>query len=59
MDIKRVMEWMGHSAIVTTMRYMQIKPTSLEDVLHVLEGEPAPHLRLVPDDEDDHDEAVA
>lgn len=36
-DVKRVMQWMGHSAIVTTMRYMQIKPTALEDVLHVLE----------------------
>lgn len=39
-DIKRVMQWMGHSAIVTTMRYMQIKPTALEDILHVLEGFP-------------------
>ncbi|KQO83561.1 site-specific integrase [Rhizobium sp. Leaf262] len=39
-DIKRVMEWMGHSAIVTTMRYMQIKPRGLEDILHVLEGTP-------------------
>lgn len=37
-DIKRVMEWMGHSTIVTTMRYMQIRPTSLEDIVHVLEG---------------------
>ncbi len=36
-DVKRVMEWMGHSAIVTTMRYMQIKPTALEEVLAVLE----------------------
>jgi integrase len=40
-DIKRVMSWMGHSAISTTMRYMQIKPTALEDVLHVLEGKSA------------------
>jgi len=39
-DVKRVMAWMGHSAIVTTMRYMQMKPTALEDVLHVLEGRP-------------------
>lgn len=37
-DVKRVMEWMGHNAMVTTMRYMQIKPTALEDVLHVMEG---------------------
>ncbi|MFK0385193.1 tyrosine-type recombinase/integrase [Agrobacterium sp. NPDC090273] len=38
-DVKRVMEWMGHSAIVTTMRYMQIKPTSLEEIVHVLEAQ--------------------
>lgn len=45
-DIKRVMEWMGHSAIVTTMRYMQIKPRGLEDILHVLEGtSPKPKQR--------------
>lgn len=37
-DIKRVMTWMGHTAIATTMRYMQIRPTALEDVLHILEG---------------------
>lgn len=37
-DVKRVMEWMGHSAIVTTMRYMQIRPTSLEEIVHVLEA---------------------
>lgn len=37
-DVKRVMTWMGHTSISTTMRYMQIKPTALEDVLHVLEG---------------------
>lgn len=36
-DVKRVMEWMGHTAIVTTMRYMQIRPSGLMDVLHVLE----------------------
>lgn len=36
-DVKRVMEWMGHTAIVTTMRYMQIRPSGLLDVLHVLE----------------------
>ncbi|WEK03281.1 MAG: site-specific integrase [Candidatus Devosia phytovorans] len=37
-DIKRVMQWMGHDAIATTMRYMQVRPTDLEDVLRVLEG---------------------
>lgn len=36
-DVKRVMTWMGHTAITTTMRYMQINPTSLEEVLGVLE----------------------
>lgn len=40
-DVKRVMEWMGHATIVTTMRYMQIKPNALEGVLHVLEGAPS------------------
>lgn len=40
-DVKRVMTWMGHTSIATTMRYMQIKPTALEDVLHVLEGKSA------------------
>lgn len=40
-DIKRVMTWMGHTTIATTMRYMQIKPKSLEEVLHVLEGRTA------------------
>lgn len=37
-DVKRVMTWMGHSAIQTTMRYMQIRERSLEEVLHVLEA---------------------
>lgn len=41
-DVKRVMEWMGHTAIVTTMRYMQIRPHSLEEIVHVLEGGAAP-----------------
>ena len=41
-DVKRVMEWMGHSTIVTTMRYMQIKPSALEDVLHLLEDKADP-----------------
>jgi integrase len=37
-DVKRVMTWMGHKTITTTLRYMQIKPTGLEEILHVLEG---------------------
>lgn len=40
-DVKRVMTWMGHAAITTTMRYMQIRPTALEDILHVLETKDA------------------
>jgi len=37
-DIKRVMEWVGHSNINTTSHYMQINPQGLADVVHVLEG---------------------
>lgn len=36
-DIRRVMEWMGHSAMQTTMRYLQMKPRALEDIVHILE----------------------
>lgn len=36
-DVKRVMTWLGHSSITTTSRYMQIRPSGLEEVLHVLE----------------------
>jgi len=36
-DIKRVMEWMGHENISTTLRYMQMKPQALKDVVHMLE----------------------
>jgi len=36
-DIKRVMEWMGHSNINTTTRYMQISPQGLADIVKVLE----------------------
>lgn len=36
-DIKRVMEWMGHSAVVTTMRYMQIRPSSLDELAGMLD----------------------
>jgi len=38
-DIKRVMEWMGHTNINTTQRYMQISPQGLKDVVHVLEND--------------------
>ncbi|MFT4160912.1 tyrosine-type recombinase/integrase [Shinella sp.] len=40
-DIKRVMEWAGHTNVATTMRYMQIRPSALSDVLHVLESSKA------------------
>jgi len=36
-DIKRVMEWMGHNNAATTMRYMQMRPQALDDVVHLLE----------------------
>jgi len=36
-DIKRVMEWMGHNNAATAMRYMQMRPKALEDVVHMLE----------------------
>ncbi|WP_412057700.1 tyrosine-type recombinase/integrase [Bartonella sp. DGB2] len=36
-DIRRVMEWMGHTSINTTMRYMQLKPSALKDIVHLLE----------------------
>lgn len=37
-DLKRVMTWMGHSDIATTMRYAQIKPGGLEDIVAMLEA---------------------
>jgi integrase len=37
-DVKRVMTWMGHTVVTTTMRYMQIRPTALEDLVSILEG---------------------
>lgn len=36
-DVKRVMEWMGHTSIQTTMRYMQLRPDSLDDIVGILE----------------------
>ncbi len=37
MDVKKVMTWMGHSAMVTTMRYMQLRPDGLDAALPILE----------------------
>lgn len=42
-DVKRVMTWMGHAAIVTTLRYMQIRPSALEDMIDILEPKGRPH----------------
>ena len=42
-DVKRLMTWMGHSAIVTTLRYMQIRPSALEDMINILEPKGRPH----------------
>lgn len=36
-DVKRVMEWAGHTTITTTMRYMQLRPKSLEEMTSILE----------------------
>ncbi|UFS66923.1 site-specific integrase [Paracoccus denitrificans] len=36
-DVKRVMTWMGHTSIQTTMRYMQVRPKDLEGLLDLLE----------------------
>ena len=35
-DVKRVMTWMGHTAIQTTMRYMQVRTTDLDSLLEML-----------------------
>lgn len=37
-DVKRVMTWMGHSSIQTTMRYMQVRTTDMEELLGILGG---------------------
>jgi len=37
-DVKRVMTWMGHSSIQTTMRYMQIRANDLEGRADLLEA---------------------
>lgn len=36
-DIKRVQEWLGHSSVLTTMRYAKLAPDALFDVVNVLE----------------------
>ncbi|RWO57070.1 site-specific integrase [Mesorhizobium sp.] len=36
-DIKRVMTWMGHTELTTTLRYMQIRPNGLDDIVAMLE----------------------
>lgn len=40
-DLKRVMEWMGHTAVQTTMRYMQMRPDALTDILAILDKDAA------------------
>lgn len=37
-DVKRVMTWMGHLSIATTMRYMQIRPDDLNSLIGLLEA---------------------
>lgn len=36
-DLMRVKEWMGHSAIQTTLRYAKLAPKHLEDLVNILE----------------------
>lgn len=36
-DVKRVMQWMGHTELTTTLRYMQIRPNGLDDIIALLE----------------------
>jgi integrase len=43
-DLRRVMDWMGHKNIATTMRYAHLAPSHLMDVAHLLEG---PALKVV------------
>lgn len=38
-DVKRVMQWMGHTELTTTLRYMQIRPNGLDDIVALLEGD--------------------
>ena len=34
---KRVVQWMGHTELTTTLRYMQIRPNGLDDIIALLE----------------------
>jgi integrase len=44
-DLRRVMEWMGHKNITTTMRYAHLAPKHLMDIAHILEpATPTPAL---------------
>ncbi len=48
-DAKRIMDWMDHSNLSVTQRYMKLSPTALDDVAAALE--PAtPKLRVVNSD---------
>lgn len=46
-DANRIKEWLGHKSIQTTERYMKLSPRALDDVVSVLEQEPANHLKVV------------
>lgn len=48
-DAKRIMDWMDHSNMSVTQRYMKLSPSALDDVAAALEPE-APKLRLVAND---------
>jgi integrase len=56
-DVKRVMEWAGHSSITTTMRYMQLRAKSLEEMTSILERTSKRRLWRQADDE--HTEEAA
>lgn len=45
-DAKRIMDWMGHSNISVTQRYMKLSPTALDAAMATLEPE-APKLKVV------------
>lgn len=40
-DAKRIMEWMDHSSLQVTQRYMKLSVVSLDDAVSALEAEPA------------------
>lgn len=46
-DIRRVKDWMGHTTIITTMKYAHLAPEHLLDAAAVLEPGGAPKLRAV------------